>query len=478
MTRFAAAGLPRFRALSGAGCGAAGLALLTPLLVMARDRIGLAEVALLYLVPVIAAAAIGGLWPALLVALAADLLVNFFFLPPYHTLLVDNQNHVIVLIIYLLVAASFSATVDIAARQRAIAARRDTEARLLAKASATPVAEDSVTTLLSDIRDVFGMTAVALLESAPTGERRAAAVGPLVESRPVLSAPAGNGLRLVAWGPETFAEDQQSLQRMAAAAARLLEAQRLTAEAVRAEELAKVDQVRAALLAAVGHDLRTPLAAIKAAVSSLRQPQLDLPNEAKTELLATIEEATDRLTNLVENLLSLSRLQAGALSVQLVAVAVDGAVAQAVLNTGSLPVQVQIDVPDNLPPVRADAGLLERVIGNLLTNAAAASPPGHAVRVIADSRPGEIQLRVIDHGPGVPVDQQARIFEPFQRLHDRSTTAGLGLGLAIARGFMEAMNGRIAASDTPGGGLTMTISLPTAQLRSDGPGRTAAEEPA
>jgi K+-sensing histidine kinase KdpD len=478
MTRLAATGLPRVRALSGAGCGAAGLALLTPLLIMVRDRLGLAEVALLYLVPVMAAAAIGGLWPALLVALAADLLVNFFFVPPYHTLLVDSQNHVIVLIIYLLVAASFSATVDIAARQRAIAARRDTEARLLAKASATPVAEDSVTTLLSDIRDVFGMTAVALLESAPTGERRAAAVGPLVESRPVLSAPAGNGLRLVAWGPETFAEDQQSLQRMAAAAARLLEAQRLTAEAVRAEELAKVDQVRAALLAAVGHDLRTPLAAIKAAVSSLRQPQLDLPNEAKAELLATIEEASDRLTNLVENLLSLSRLQAGALSVQLVAVAVDGAVAQAVLNTGSLPVQVQIDVPDNLPPVRADAGLLERVIGNLLTNAAAASPPAHAVRVIADSRPGEIQLSVIGHGPGVPVDQQDRIFEPFQRLHDRSTTAGLGLGLAIARGFVEAMNGRIAASDTPGGGLTMTISLPTAQLRSGGPASRAAGEPA
>src|SRR5215204_6064823 len=303
MTRFAAAGLPRVRTLSGAACGAAGLALLTPLLVMVRDRLGLAEVALLYLVPVMAAAAIGGLWPALLVALAADVLVNFFFVPPYHTLLVDSQNHVIVLIIYLLVAASFSATVDIAARQRAIAARR--------------VAEASVTTLLSDIRDVFGMTAVALLESAPTGERRAAAVGPLVESRPVLSAPAGNGLRLVAWGPETFAEDQQSLRRMAAAAARLLEAQRLAAEAVRAEELTQIDQVRSALLAAVGHDLRTPLAAIKAAVSSLRQPQLHLPTEARAELLATIEESSDRLTNLVENLLSLSRLQAGALSVQL-----------------------------------------------------------------------------------------------------------------------------------------------------------------
>src|SRR5215217_4790608 len=188
MTRFAAAGLPRVRALGGAGCGAAGLALLTPLLVMARDRIGLAEVALLYLVPVIAAAAIGGLWPALLVALAADLLVNFFFVPPYHTLLVDSQNHVIVLIIYLLVAASLSATVDIAAQQRAIAARRDTEARLLAKASATPVADDSLSTLLSDIRDVFGMTAVVAGECTdrgapggrgrPTGRIRARAVRP------------------------------------------------------------------------------------------------------------------------------------------------------------------------------------------------------------------------------------------------------------------------------------------------------------
>src|SRR5215211_7768788 len=200
MIRVAAAGVPRVRALAGAGCGAAGLVLLSILLVAVRDRLGLAEVALLYLVPVLAAAAVGGLWPALLVAIAADLLVNFFFIPPYHTLLVEDPQHVIVLVIYVLVAASVSIAVDVAARQRATAARRDTEARLLAKASASPVAEDSLTTLLTDIREAFGMTAVALLESAPTGERPAAAVGPLVESRPVLSAPAGNGLRLVAWG--------------------------------------------------------------------------------------------------------------------------------------------------------------------------------------------------------------------------------------------------------------------------------------
>ena len=478
MIRVAAAGVPRVRALAGAGCGAAGLVLLSILLVAVRDRLGLAEVALLYLVPVLAAAAVGGLWPALLVAIAADLLVNFLFIPPYHTLLVEDPQHVIVLVIYVLVAASVSIAVDVAARQRATAARRDTEARLLAKASASPVAEDSLTTLLTDIREAFGMTAVALLESKPTGERRAAAVGPLTESRPVLSAPAGNGLRLVAWGPETFAEDQQTLRRMAAAAARMLEAQRLTEQAARANELAEIDHVRLALLAAVGHDLRTPLAAIKAAVSSLRQPHLRLPAEARAELLATIEESSDRLTDLVENLLSLSRLQAGALNVHLDDVDLDGAVAQAVLSTGLRPARVQIDVPDNLPPVRADAGLLERVIANVLTNAATASPPGSAIWVIADSPPGEVQLRVIDHGPGVPAEQQDRIFEPFQRLHDRSTTAGLGLGLAIARGFTEAMGGRITASETSGGGLTMTISLPVANLRSVDHATTAAGDAA
>jgi len=160
MIRVAAAGVPRVRALAGAGCGAAGLVLLSILLVAVRDRLGLAEVALLYLVPVLAAAAVGGLWPALSVAIAADLLVNFFFIPPYHTLLVEDPQHVIVLVIYVLVAASVSIAVDVAARQRATAARRDTEARLLAKASASPVAEDSLTTLLTDIREAFGMTAV------------------------------------------------------------------------------------------------------------------------------------------------------------------------------------------------------------------------------------------------------------------------------------------------------------------------------
>jgi K+-sensing histidine kinase KdpD len=476
MIRLAAARLLRVRALAGAGCGAVGLAVVTALLVPARGRLTLAEVVLLYLVPVLAAATIGGLWPALLTALAANVVVNFFFVPPYHTLWVESPEHVTVLVVYVLVAISVSVAVDLAARDRARAARRETEARLLAKASAGPVAEDSLTTLLTEIQQAFGMTSVALLESKPTGEQPVAAVGPPDESRPVLSSPAGNGLRLVAWGPELFAEDQRSLRRMAAAAARTLETQRLSQQAARAQELAEIDEIRSALLAAVGHDLRTPLAGIKAAVSSLRQPDISLPPEEQAELLATIEESGDQLINLVENLLSLSRVQAGVLNVHLDAIALDAVVAQAVLNIGSVPAQILVDVPDDLPPVQADPGLLERVISNVLSNAAAASPPGRAVEVKAESVPSEVSLSVVDHGPGVAVDQRGRIFEPFQRLHDRSTTAGLGLGLAIARGFTEAMGGRIAASDTRGGGLTMSITLPTASSRAADPETAAVRE--
>jgi K+-sensing histidine kinase KdpD len=476
MIRLAATQLPRRRVLAGAGSGAGGLAVVTAVLVPARGQLGLAEVVLLYLVPVLAAAAIGGLWPALLAAVTADVVVNFFFVPPYHTLLVASPEHVTVLVVYLLVAVTVSLAVDLAARDRARAARRDTEVRLLASASAAPVADDSLTTLLTEIQRAFGMTAVALLESKPTGEQTVAAVGPPSEYRPVLSTPAGNGLRLVAWGPEMFAEDQRSLRRMAAAAARTLEAQRLSQRAARAQELVEIDEARAALLAAVGHDLRTPLAGIKAAVSSLRQPDIHLPPAEQAELLASIEESGDQLTDLVENLLSLSRVQAGALSVHLDAVPLDAVVAQAVLNTGSLGAQVQVDVPDDLPPVQADAGLLERVISNVLSNAAAASPPGRTVQVHAEHARGEVRLTIVDHGPGVPLEHQDRIFEPFQRLHDRSTTAGLGLGLAIARGFTEAMGGRIAASDTPGGGLTMTITLPMSSPRPADPATAAVRE--
>ena len=450
------------RPWSGLTVAAAGLAGLTALLAPARLSLSLASVALLYLVPVVAAAVLGGVWPALAAAVGADLLVNFFFIPPYHTFVVESRDHLIVLVVYVLVAAAVSVAVEVAARQRERAARRETEAALLARATAEPVAEQSLTRLLEQIRVTFGMTAVALLESDPTGERTVAGVGRPPPARPALSAPAGDGLRLAAWGPDVFAEDRRMLGRLAAAAARTLEAQRLSGQAAHARNLAEVDRVRSALLASVGHDLRTPLAGIKAAVSSLRQPDLQLPAPAQAELLATIEESTDRLDALVDNLLSMSRLQAGVLSVHRRAVPLDAVVAQALLHTPVTHPSVEIDIPDDLPLTCADPGLLERVVANLVTNARAASPPDQPIRLSGDATGDMVRLQVIDRGPGVPAADHDRIFEPFQRLHDRSTVAGLGLGLAIVRGFTEAMGGTITPADTPGGGLTMTLAFPTA----------------
>ena len=204
----------------------------------------------------------------------------------------------------------------------------------------------------------------------------------------------------------------------------------------------------------MGHDLRTPLASIKAAASSLRAPDVEFSPEDRAELLATVEESADRLDDLVENLLAMSRLQAGVLSVQARPVALDEVVSRAVPHS-----PVRIAVGDDLPLVQADPGLLERVVANLVSNAVRASD---SVTVDASAGPSTVDLRVVDHGDGVPAADRDRMFAPFQRLDDRTADGGLGLGLAIARGFTEAMGGRLTPADTPGGGLTMTVTLPRA----------------
>jgi two-component system sensor histidine kinase KdpD len=444
----------RRRVWWGAAVAVAGLGAGTGLLLPVRGDLSLASVALLYLLPVVATAAVGGVWPALAGALAADLLVNFFFVPPYHTLAVDRGENLIALIVYVVVASAVAVAVDTAARSRASAARRTAEATVLAHVTSEPVAGNSLTRLLEQVRVSYRMETVALTDRDRVLER----VGPPAAGPPSLTAPAGDGLRLLAWGPPIFAEDRRALSRLAAAAARTVENQRLADDAARVQELAQIDRVRSALLGAVGHDLRTPLAGIKAAISSLRQPDLAWDPDDEAELLATVEESTDRLSDLVENLLSLSRLQAGALSVTPRPVPMDAVVAQALMHTPTGATTVEVDVPDNLPLAYADPGLLERVVANLVDNAAKASP---VVRLSGRDAGGRIELRIVDRGPGIPAADRDRIFTPFQRLDDHATD-GLGLGLAIARGFTEAMDGTITPSDTPGGGLTMTITLPVA----------------
>jgi K+-sensing histidine kinase KdpD len=326
----AASSRPRTRA--GLLVAAGGLAALTAGLVPGRDELSLASVTLLYLVPVVITAVAGGMWPALAAAVAAGLLVNFFFVPPFHTLTVAHGDNVVVLGVYAAVAGTVAVAVDIAARQRATAARRALETALLARTTATPVTEDSLTQLLGQVRDTFGMTSVALVERRDGDEHTIAAIGPDPIGEPSLSTPPSGGVRIAGWGPTLFAEDRRVLAQLTAAAARTLEAQRLAAEARNARELAEIDRLRTALLTAVGHDLRTPLAAIKAAASSLRQPDVEFADTDRAELLATIEESTDSLNALVENLLAMSRLQTGVLALNLHPVPVDAVTAQAILT--------------------------------------------------------------------------------------------------------------------------------------------------
>jgi K+-sensing histidine kinase KdpD len=356
------------------------------------------------------------------------------------------------------VALTSSGLVELAARRRAAAERSRAEALVMARLATNPVAS-SVESVLDEVAAAFGMTSVALVRR--TGGPPVAAVGPAMTSKPTVQVDSGRGLRLVAAGPTPFAEDRRLLRQLGAAAARALDERDLSEDAARGRALAEVDRLRSALLAAVGHDLRTPLASVKAAVTGLRQTDVELPEEHRFELLATIESSTDRLTEMVANLLDLSRLRAGALVVHREVVSVDEVVARVLLagQDGMAAAAVDNQVRDDLPLLTTDPGLLERVVANLVDNARRHEPPGRAVIVDAESSDEHVRLRVVDHGPGVDPDARGLMFEGFQRLDDRAGT-GVGLGLAIVAGFVEALGGTVVPSTTPGGGLTMTVALP------------------
>jgi two-component system sensor histidine kinase KdpD len=238
-----------------------------------------------------------------------------------------------------------------------------------------------------------------------------------------------------------------------------LDRERLRTQASQAEALVEGNRMRTALLAAVSHDLRTPLASIKASVSSLRQTDVAWTESDEETLLATIEQNADRLDGLIGNLLDMSRLHTGSLQPFLRPITIDE-VAPVALRGLDASASLRLDVPDGMPLVLADQGLLERVLANLFANALHYSPSTRPPALQARRLDDAVVLEVVDHGPGVPDELKTQIFEPFQRFDDRK--AGVGLGLAVAKGFTEAMGGAIVAADTPGGGLTVRVTLPVA----------------
>jgi two-component system sensor histidine kinase KdpD len=285
---------------------------------------------------------------------------------------------------------------------------------------------------------------------------------PLEPSEAAEAVEVADGVVLALTGRVLNAEDRRVLNAFTAQLRAAVERRRLHTEADRAGALVQANELRAALLQAVSHDLRTPLAAIKASVSSLRQDDVDWSRDEVADFLVTIEEETDRLTTLVGNLLDMSRLQAGVIRPTLRAVGIDEVLPSALAGLADRGESIDIDIPETLPAVRADAALLERVLANLIDNAVKWSPPDRAVRVAAGCVDDRVELRVVDHGPGIPPAERARVFSPFQRLGDSPGIAGVGLGLAVARGFVTAMDGELSYDDTPGGGATAVVSLTAA----------------
>jgi two-component system sensor histidine kinase KdpD len=459
--------LPRERRLAGLALAVAGLALLTLALTAAGDALSIEGVVLLYLLAVVAVALVGGLLVALPAAVAAAMLINFYFVAPRHTLDVARGEQALALAVFVAVAVMVSAAVELAARRARAAELAAREAETLAELAGAELDEDdSLHAILDRARRTFGMESVALLARDHSGSEwevaDRAGWGPPEHEAPLrFDVPIGTTLRLVGRGPALFAEDQRVLQAFAAAAGTAVEGRRLSAQAREARSLAVVDRQRTALLAAVGHDLRTPLAGIKAAVSSLRQTDVDWDAEQRDALLATIEDSADRLDAVVANLLDASRLQAGALTVHAEPLALDAAVGAAVLAVPGAPERVEVDVPDDLPLVLADPGLLERVLANLIDNALRHGGADGVVEITAAAGATSAKLAIVDHGPGVPAEEHEQLFTPFRRADDRDRS-GLGLGLSVARGFAEAMGGGLAADHSVGGGLTMRLRLPLA----------------
>ncbi|MEV4003889.1 ATP-binding protein [Actinomadura sp. NPDC049753] len=471
-------GLTRRRRTAGFVLAAALLPLLTLVLQHLQGEFSLPSDILLFLVVVVGVALVGGLYPALFAAVSGSLLLNFYFTPPLDRFTISERENLLALVVYVVVAAVVSAVVDLNCRRGREAARTRTEAEVLsALAGGVLRGQSTPRDILEDLRQTFGLTAVTLLERGPEAAGTLGVQGDPDRWRIVSTAggppctapkagetgiPIDDELVLVLRGRTLRAEDRRVAEAFAAHAAAALRQQRLTAEAERARPLAEADRIRTALLNAVGHDLRTPLSSAKAAVDSLRSPDVTWIEEDRDELVDTAAESLARLDRLVADLLDMSRLQAGVLGVAARPLAVEDVVPRAVASLDLLDAAgVRIRISGGLPEVPADPALLQRVLANLIANAVRHNPPGEPVTVTASAHADRVELRVIDRGPGIPASERDAVFAPFQRLDDRGDGTGVGLGLALARGMTEAMGGTLLPEETPGGGLTMVVTLRT-----------------
>jgi two-component system, OmpR family, sensor histidine kinase KdpD len=489
------------RGALGYAVAVGGTALVTAPLLAVRGEVSKTTVVLAYLLVVTAAAAAGGLGPGITAAGLGFLCFDVLFLQPYHHIIVDDPQDYLSLGVYLLVAVVVSLLVASSERRRAQAERRERETRMLFDLSTSLVAHGSLTGTLEGVvrtvRSLFGLAGCAIVLPAGDGIRLAAVDGEVPDDlderfvgvRPAqpsvqIQGPAGADLEpgqaltvpmrsgehvvgalvVVAGGPGSsgFGEaERRVLATFANQAALAVEQGQQEEQRNRALALQETDRLRTALLNSVSHDLRTPLASIKASASSLLDREVRWSDAERDEFLATINTEADRLTRLVHNLLDMSRIEAGALDPRLVESSLAEVVGPVVRRARAASRQrVDVDVPDELPPVLVDPVRLDQVLTNLLDNArtyAAASP----VQVVARRAGDAVELRVVDHGPGIPAPERERVFDQFYRLKGGGRRPeGTGMGLAICRGIVQAHGGSLRVETTPGGGASFVLTLP------------------
>jgi two-component system sensor histidine kinase KdpD len=440
--------------------------------VLLLDRfLGIGGESAMFFIGVLVVALLGGVAPAALSAVLSGVLLNFFLVEPRHTFTISEPDSAITIVVLLVVAVAVAALVDGAANRTRESRRAAREAELLALFAGAVLRGADLNTLLERVREAYSQQSVTLVR----GEAHGGGVVGCAGSEPCVTVETADTAIEVGSkdDPEEFwlllagrrldARDRRVLGAVANQAAGLARQRELAEEAGRAEAIARADELRRSLLSAVSHDLRTPLAAAKAAVSSLRSEDVGFSPEDTAELLATVEESIDQLSGLVGNLLDSSRLAAGVVRPELQPVYLEEAVPRALLgiSRGSTGLRagldrVKVEVGDTV--VMADSGLLERVLANVIDNALRYAPDG-PVRVTAGRVADRVLIAVADEGPGVARGAETELFAPFQRLGDQDTSSGVGLGLSVARGFVEAMGGTISATDTPGGGMTVEIDL-------------------
>lgn len=466
----------------GRTVGGLALAVLVPVLATALLSLGpdlnLATHVLVHLTVVIAVAFVGGLWPAVLAAVLGSLLMNYFETGPIGTFTIDDPQNIFALVVFLGVAVAVSLALGLSAKRSREATLARAEAATLADlARDALIADDTVAAFLDKVRETFQVRSAALFSKSANGGGESwqlqAYAGEAPPGPPDSAAPDAAAVELpdpdtalLLSGRTLTAGERRLLAAHGAHLLLLRERQALQLRLKNTTKLAEGNKIRTSILRAVGHDLRTPLAGIKLAVTALQRQHRRLPEEIQAEMLQTIDSYSDRLEALIGNLLDMSRISSDAMLPLTAPVTWRDAIEEALRGISGD--RIRIDLAPNMPPVDADLGMLERVIANIVENAlkyAPASdvvivgPSAGSVAATVNGRPSG-ELRIVDHGEGVPAADVIAMFEPFQRLDDAPEGVGIGLGLAVAKGFTEAMSGQLTAERTPGGGLTMVIRLP------------------